>query len=45
MDKYRSAARSIFSLKYIAHKVIVLVFCNGSNYDYKFIRKELAKNS
>ena len=39
----RSAARSILNLKYSVPKKISIVFQNGSNYDYHFIIKELAK--
>ena len=40
--KYRGAAQSICSLKYIA-KEISLIFQNRPNYDYHFIKKQLAE--
>ena len=40
--EYR-AAYSICNLKYSVPKKILTVFHNKSNYDYHFIRKELAK--
>ena len=42
--EYR-AAHSICNLKYSVPKKILTVFHNKSNYDYHFIRKELAKKS
>ena len=41
--KYKGAAHSICNLKLNVPNVIPLVFHNGSNYDYQFIIKELAK--
>ena len=41
--EYRGAAHSICNLKYSVPKKIPIVFHNGSNYDYHFIIKELAK--
>ena len=41
--KYRGTAHSICKLKYIIPKEVNVVFHNGSNYDYHFIIKELAK--
>ena len=41
--KYRGAAHSICNLKYSVPKKIPRVFDNGSNYDYRFIMKELAE--
>ena len=41
--EYRSAAHSIYNLKYTVPKKISIVFHNGSNYDYHFIIKELAE--
>ena len=40
--KYRGAAQSICSLKYIA-KEISMIFQNRPNYDYHFIKKQLAE--
>ena len=40
---YRGAAHSKCNLKYIIPKDIYVVFHNGSNYDYHFTIKELAK--
>ena len=42
-DEYRGAAHSICNLKYSVPKEVPLVFDNGSNYDYRFIIKELAE--
>ena len=39
----RAATHSISNLKYSVPKKIPLDFHNGSNYDYHFIIKELAK--
>ena len=39
--KYRSAAHSLFNLKFNVPNEIPVVFHNGSNYDYHFIIKEL----
>ena len=41
--KYRGAALSICKLKYSIPKEIPMIFHNGSNYDYHFIIKDLAK--
>ena len=41
--EYRGAAHSICNLKYTVPKKSPIVFHNGSNYDYHFIIKELAK--
>ena len=41
--QYRGAAHSICNLKNSAPKKIPIVFYNGSNYDYHFIKKELAE--
>ena len=41
--KYRGAVHSICNLKYSVSKKIPIAFHNGSNYDYHFIIKELAK--
>ena len=41
--KYRGPAHSISSLKYSVPKEIPIIFCNGSNYGYHFIIKELAE--
>ena len=41
--KYRGAGYSICNLKYSVPKKIPIVFHNGSNYDYYFIKKELAE--
>ena len=41
--KYRGAVHSICNLKYSVPKKIPIVFDNGSNYDYRFIMKELAE--
>ena len=40
---YRGAAGSIYNLKCSIPKEIPVVFHNGSNYGYHFIRKELTK--
>ena len=42
-EEYKGAAHSICSLKYSVPKTLPIVFHNGSNYDYHFIIKELAK--
>ena len=42
IGKYRGTAQSIRNLKYIA-KEISLIFQNKSNYDYYFIKKQLAE--
>ena len=41
--KYRSTAHNICNLKYKTPKEILVIFHNGSNYDYHFIIKDLAK--
>ena len=41
--EHRGAAHSICNWKYSVPKKIPIVFHNGSNYDYHFITKELAK--
>ena len=41
--KYRGVAHNIFNLKYKTLKEIPVIFHNGSQYDYHFIIKELAK--
>ena len=41
--EYRGAVQSICSLKYCVPEKILLVFYNGSNYDYHFIIKELTE--
>ena len=41
--EYRDAAHSICNLEYNVHKKIPTCFHNGTNYDYPFIIKELAK--
>ena len=41
--KYRGAAHSICNLRYKTPKKILVVFRNGSTYDYHFIIKKLAK--
>ena len=43
--KYRDAAHSICNLKLNVSNEIPAVFHNGSNHDYHFIIKELAKES
>ena len=40
--KYRGAAHDICNLRYKIPKEIMVVFHNGSTYDYHFIIKELA---
>ena len=42
--EYRGAAHSICNLKYSVPKNILIVFHNGSNYDYHFIIKDLAED-
>ena len=44
-EKYRRAAHDICSLRYKIPKEILIVFYNGSTYDYHFIIKELAKEA
>ena len=41
--EYRGATHSICNLKYSVPAKILIVFHNGSNYDYYFIIKELAE--
>ena len=41
--EYRGASHSLGNLKYGVPKEILIVFHNGSNYDYHFIIKELAQ--
>ena len=41
--KYRGAAHSECNLKYSVQKIIPVLSHNGSNYDYHFIIRELAK--
>ena len=41
MGKYRSSAHNICNLRYRIPKEILVVFHNGSTYDYHFIIKEL----
>ena len=41
--KYRGAAHNICNLRYRIPKEILIVFHNGSTYDYHFIIKELVK--
>ena len=41
--KYRGAAHSICYLKYSVPTETAVVFNNGSNYDYHFIKKVLAE--
>ena len=41
--KFRGAAHSICNLRYKAPKEILVVFHNGSTYDYHFIINKLAK--
>ena len=41
--EYRGAEHSICNLKYAVPKKNLIVFHNGSNYDYHFIIKELAQ--
>ena len=43
--KYRGAAHNIYNLRYKVPKEISVVFHNGSTYDYRFIIKELVKES
>ena len=40
--KYRGGAHSICNLKFNVPNKVVVVFHNGSNYDYHFISKGLA---
>ena len=41
--KYRGAVNSICNLKYSSPKEILVVFHNGSNFDYNVTTKELGK--
>ena len=41
--KYRGAAHTIYILRYSVPKKIHIAFHNGSNHDYHFIIKKLAK--
>ena len=41
--KYKSPTHNIYNLKYSLPKEILIVFHNGSNYDYYFIIKVLAE--
>ena len=41
--EYRGAAQSIFNLRYSMLKNVLIDFHNGSNYDYHFMIKVLAK--
>ena len=43
MGKYRVAAHDIYNLTHKIPKEILIVFHNGSTYDYHFIIKELAE--
>ena len=43
MGKYRGAAHNICNVRYRIPKEILIVFHNGSTYDYHFIIKELVK--
>ena len=45
MGEYRGAAHSIGNLNYNIPKKIPIVFHNGSNYDYHFLIRKLAKKS
>ena len=38
-EEYRDAAHSEWNLEYSIPKEISIIFPNGSNYDYHFIRK------
>ena len=42
-EEYRDAVHAICNLKYSVPKKMLIVFLNGSNYDYDFIIKELAE--
>ena len=39
--EYRGTTHSIYNLKYSVPKKNSILVCNGSNYDYNFIVKEL----
>ena len=41
--KFRGAAHSICNLRYKSPKEILIIFHNGSTYDYHFIINQLAK--
>ena len=41
--KYRGASQNVCNLRYKRPKESLVVFHNGSKYDYHFIIKELAK--
>ena len=41
--KFRGAAHIIWNLRYKTRKEILLIFHNGSTYDYHFIINQLAK--
>ena len=41
--KYEGATHDIFNLRYKTPKEILVVFHNGSTYDYQFIIRGLAK--
>ena len=43
-SKYRDATHSICNLKFNVFNEIPVVFHNGSNYDYRFITKELTND-
>ena len=43
--EYRGAAHIIYNLRFNVPNQILVVFHNGSNYDYHFIINELAKGS
>ena len=43
IGEYRGAAHSIYNLKCSVYKKIPIFCHNGSNYDYRFIMKELAE--
>ena len=42
--KFRGAAHNIFNLRYKVPKKNLIVFHNGSRYDYHFITKQLAED-
>ena len=44
-EEYRGAALSLCNLQYSLPKKIPIVFHNGSNYDYHFLIRKLAKKS
>ena len=41
--EYKGAAHGIYNLRYSVSNKILVIFHNGSNYDYQFTIKELAK--